>query len=124
LGLADAAERQKWIAEVEPIVTPLADNQFAIGEREAVLAWMKGGPVVARALSDADHKLLNLGIDKVNSGRAADGLANARTLAERFPADERVQSVRCWAAERAQAPDVAELCRAACEEAHATVACL
>jgi predicted Zn-dependent protease len=126
LGLTDDAEHKRWVAELEPIVTPLADNQFAMGERETVLAWLQTGTAapVNRPLSDADLKLFNLAIEKVNAGHAADGLANARSLAERFPNDERVQSMRCWAAERAQASDMGELCRAACEQAHATLACL
>jgi Flp pilus assembly protein TadD len=126
LGLNDAAERKRWTSELEPIVTPLAENQFAVGEKETALAWVMtdAQAPLSRPFSEADRQLLNLAIEKVNAGHAADGLANARALAERFPTDERVQSLRCWAAERAGAADVAEVCRAACEDAHATVACL
>lgn len=117
-ALKDGVERKAWIGELQPIVDAMAENEWAIGEREKELARLKSDTRPIRPLSEADNKLLDLAVEKLNAGRAADALATARPLAERFPSDPRVMGVVCWAAH------TAEDCRRACDDAGSPYACL
>jgi tetratricopeptide (TPR) repeat protein len=117
-GLDDGVERKAWITEVQPIVDAVPENQWAMGDRDGYLTWLKSDTRPTRPLAEADMKLLSVAIEKMNAGRAADALATARPLVERNPRDERVLGFVCWAAH------TLEDCRRACDDGGSTFGCL